>query len=205
MKSKLLSLRTFELPFVGLLLLVGVAFLLQMCYLSLAFNCLFGVVFLYVVQNYLRRRLTIQIPYTLLALVFLALQIDALGNYFRMYGQQFGPLQYDEFSHLTVQILVTPLLVWLVREILHKCGYPLPIRLTTFFAATTVFSLSAFYEIIELWDEVYFGGHRIWGPHDTPSDLQFDLCGIVVGSLLASLLLKSFETKARPVLQQFES
>ena len=205
MKSKLLSLRTFELPLVSLLFLAGAAFLLQMCYLSLAFNCLFGIVFLYVVQHYIRRRYAIPIPFTLLALVFLALQIDALGNYFRMYGQQFGPLQCDEFSHLTVQILVTPVIVWLVREILLKCGYPLPIRVTSFFAATTVFSLSAFYEIIELWDEVYFGGHRIWGPHDTASDLQFDLCGIVVGSLLASFLLKSLETKVRPVMQQFES
>ena len=53
------------------------------------------------------------------------------------------------------------------------------------------FSLSAFYEIIELWDEKYFHPNRIWGPLDTATDLQFDLCGIVIGTLLACVMLRT--------------
>jgi len=138
-------------------------------------------------------------------LVFAALQVDALGNYFRMYGQQFGPIQYDEFSHMTVQVLVTPIIVWLVRQLLDRLGYQLSLKLTAFFAATIIFSLSAFYEIIELWDEVYFQGHRIWGPHDTANDLQWDLCGIVIGTLLAHMVLRAIEAAPKQMLKQSQA
>jgi len=86
--------------------------------------------------------------------------------------------------------------------VFEKLGYELPLKLTAFFAATVVFSLSAFYEIIELWDEVYFHGQRIWGPHDTATDLQWDLCGIIVGSLLAFLLLREGQPMAGAVLEE---
>lgn len=191
-----------EMVVTTIALVSGAAFLLKMCYMSLAFNCVFGLVFLTVIYVYFQVRQRLQIPLVLLALVFAALEVDALGNYFHMYGQMFGPLQYDEFSHMTVQVLVTPVFVWLMRETLNKWDYELPIKLTAFFSATIVFSMSAFYEIIELWDEVYFGGHRIWGPHDTASDLQFDLCGIIVGSVLANILLKVIQTRARLSLQR---
>jgi len=124
-------------------------------------------------------------------MVFVALQIDALGNLLGMYGQKFGPLQYDEFSHMSVQLLVTPILVWLVQQTMEKLGHRLPLFLTAFFAGTTMFSLSAFYEIIELWDELYLHPHRIWGPLDTATDLQFDFCGILIGTLLGCLLLRA--------------
>src|SRR6185503_2548010 len=159
-----------ETPLVRLALFAGAAFLTKMCYLSLAFNTLFTVAFLAIFYWYLRARFNIRVPLVLLGLVFLALQVDALGNFFRMYGRQFGPMQYDEFAHLTVQVLVSPIIVWLAGRVLQHFGYRLPLKLTAFFAAAIVFSLSAIYEIIELWDEVYFGGHRIWGPYDTATD-----------------------------------
>src|SRR5262249_1904646 len=139
---------------------------------------------------YARLRHNVKVPARLLLLVFCALQIDALGNFFHMYGRQFGPLQYDEFSHLTVQILATPLIIWLADRALVNLDYNLSFRLKSFFAATTMFSLAAFYEIIELWDEVYFHGQRIWSTHDTATDLQWDLVGILVGTLVSSLALK---------------
>lgn len=185
------ALRKLELPAATLVVLCGAAFLLKMCYLSLTFNSIFGVCFLTIFYVYLRRRHEVNVPLVLLGLIFAALQVDALGNYFRMYGQAFGPMQYDEFSHMTVQVLVTPLFVWLVRQGLSRNGNALSPGVTALFSATVMFSLSAFYEIIELWDEVYAGGHRIWGPYDTANDLQWDLCGIVIGSLLAHLLLKT--------------
>ena len=182
------GLRRFEIPLVMLTLVAGAAFLTKMCYLSLAFNTIFVIVFLSIFYLYARARLNLQVPFALLATVFLALQVDALGNFFGMYGRQFGPMQYDEFAHMAVQVLVTPTIVWLVARTLEKSGYKLPLKLTAFFAAMIVFSLSAAYEIIELWDERYFGGQRIWGKYDTATDLQWDLCGILLGTLLSCLI-----------------
>ena len=178
----------------------GVAFLTKMCYLSLAFNTIFVIAFLTLFYFYVRARFKINIPIGLLILVFLALQVDALGNFFRMYGHQFGPMQYDEFAHTTVQVLVSPLIVWLAGRVLR--GYRMPLALTAFFAATVVFSLSAVYEIIELWDELYFGGHRIWGSYDTATDLQWDLCGIIIGTLFSCIMLRMTQTMNRPALEQ---
>jgi len=89
-----------------------------------------------------------------------------------------------------VQVLVSPIIVWLTGRVLQQRGLRLPLKLTAFFAATIVFSLSAIYEIIELWDEIYFGGHRIWGSYDTATDLQWDLCGIIVGTLFSCIMLR---------------
>ena len=182
--------RYLETPLVMLSIVAGAAFLTKMCYLSLAFNTIFVLIFLTIFYSYVRLRLNIQIPLTLLALVFLALQVDALGNFFRMYGRQFGPMQYDEFAHTMVQVLVSPIIVWLTGRVLQHFGYRLPLKLQAFFAATIVFSLSAIYEIIELWDEIYFGGHRIWGSYDTATDLQWDLCGIIVGTVFSCIMLR---------------
>jgi uncharacterized membrane protein YjdF len=182
--------RYLEIPVVGLALLAGAAFLTKMCYLGLAFNSIFVIIFLALVYWYVRARLNTQIPVGLLGLVFAALQVDALGNFFHMYGRQFGPMQYDEFAHMMVQVLVSPIIVWLLGRVLLQLGYRLPLKLTAFFAATIVYSLSAIYEIIELWDEIYFGGHRIWGSYDTATDLQWDLCGIIVGTLFSCIMLR---------------
>jgi uncharacterized membrane protein YjdF len=190
--------RYLEIPLVMLALVAGAAFLTKMCYLSLAFNSIFVIMFLGLFYSYVRLRLNIQIPIVLLALVFVALQVDALGNFFRMYGRQFGPMQYDEFAHMTVQVLISPIIVWLASRVLHQLGYRLPLKLTAFFAAAMVFSLSAIYEIIELWDEVYFGGHRIWGPYDTATDLQWDLCGIIVGTLFSCIMLRDTRDQLVP-------
>jgi hypothetical protein len=181
-------------------LVAGAVFLTKMCYLSLAFNTIFVIAFLTLFYFYVRARLKIAIPIGLLILIFLALQVDALGNFFHMYGHQFGPMQYDEFAHTTVQVLVSPLIVWLAVRVLDR--YRMPLVLTAFFAATVVFSLSAVYEIIELWDELYFGGRRIWGPYDTATDLQWDLCGIIVGTLFSCIMLRTTQTVNRPALEQ---
>ena len=190
--------RYFEIPVVTLALLAGAAFLTKMCYLSLAFNTIFVIVFLALVYFYVRARFEIKIPVVLSALVFAALEVDALGNFFHMYGHQFGPVQYDKFAHMVVQVLVSPIIVWLVGRVLQQCGYRLPLKLTAFFAATIVYSLSAIYEVIELWDEIYFGGHRIWGSYDTATDLQWDLCGIIVGTLFSCIMLRDTRDQLVP-------
>jgi len=188
--------RRFQLPIVVALVLTGSAFLLKMCYLSLAFNTLFGTTYLTAFYGFVRARYNVVVPTLLLAFVFVGLEIDALGNYFHMYGREFGPLHYDEFAHLTIQVLATPIIVWLMREAVERFGHKLSLGFTTIFAGTTIFSLSAFYKVIELWDELYFNGHRIWSLHDTANDLQFDLFGIILGALLAYALLRRTVTLA---------
>ncbi len=195
-------LRKFEVSLALLSLLGGVIFLLVMCHLSFAFNTVFGIVFLTLLYVYIRVRHKIDLPVLLLVLVFAALQVDALGNLFALYGTKFGPLHYDEFSHLTVQILVSPIIVWLVQHTFARLGHRLQLPLTAFIAGCMVFSLSAFYEIIELWDELYFHPKRIWGPLDTATDLQFDLCGIVIGTLLASVMLRTRNPATKPLLTE---
>lgn len=192
----MISLRKLELPLVVLALIVGAAFLLKMCYLSLLLNSIFGLVFLGCFYLYVNRRHQIRIPIALLVLVFAALQVDALGNYFRMYGRHLGPLQYDEFSHLAVQVLITPIIIWLVRKGLHRAGHNVSHTLSTLFAVTTMFSLAACYEIVELWDELYFGGQRIWSKYDTANDLQWDLLGILIGALISIPVLKMTDQRS---------
>ena len=71
-------LRKFETSLALLSLFAGVAFLLIMCHMSFAFNCVFGIVFLTLFYLYVRGRHKINLPVSLLALVFVALQVDAL-------------------------------------------------------------------------------------------------------------------------------
>ncbi|HEU4390780.1 MAG TPA: hypothetical protein VFV34_23450, partial [Blastocatellia bacterium] len=56
---------------------------------------------------------------------------------------------------------------------------------------TVTFSFCAYYEIIELWDELFWGDfERIHGSHDTSNDLQWDLAGIFTAALLTVLFFK---------------
>ncbi|HYG09712.1 MAG TPA: hypothetical protein VD835_07040 [Pyrinomonadaceae bacterium] len=184
-------LKRLELPITAALVIAGAAFLLKMCYLPLVTCTLLGGAWLAAVYWYVRALYKIVMPPLLLLLVFAALQVDALGNFFSMYGRAvFGSVMYDEFAHLAVQTLTMPLIVWLLSEVLRRFGQPLPLGLSIFFSVAVFFSLSAFYEIIELWDELYFGGQRIWSKHDAPNDLQWDFAGILIGALLAYVILR---------------
>ena len=183
--------RHLEFPVAVLLFLAGSAFLLKMCYLSLLQNTVYGGLLLSAFYGYVRARHRLKIPLALLLLVLAALEVDALGNYFRMYGQQFGPVMYDEFAHLAVQALTAPLIVWLAREGLARTGYRLPLGFVTVFSIMTLFSITGLYEIIELWDERYFQGQRIWSTHDAPNDLQWNLAGIIIGSVTTYVVMKS--------------
>jgi hypothetical protein len=123
----------FQWPILIVMFLAGSAFLLKMCYLSLAFNTVFGIVFLLAFYGFARARFDLVVPPVLLLLVLAGLEVDAVGNYFRMYGNQFGPLQYDEFAHLSIQVLVTPLIVWLTSAALEKFGQRLSLGFTICF------------------------------------------------------------------------
>ena len=122
-------LKRLELPITAALLFTGAAFLLKMCYLPYATCTLLGGAWLAAVYFYLRARYQIRLPPVLLFLVFAALQVDALGNFFSMYGRAvLGSVMYDEFAHLAVQALTMPL----VGSSRRACvvSAPLPLSLT---------------------------------------------------------------------------
>ncbi len=190
--------RGLELSIAALLFIIGSAYLLKMAYMPLVYVTTLGALFLLAVWLYARNRLGVRIPPIFMLLLLGAIEVDGLGNYFRMYGRRFGPIMYDEFSHMAVQILSTPIIVWLMREAITRLGYRLSLGFITFFSVTTIFSLSAFYEIIELWDELYFKGQRIWSTHDAPNDLQWDLAGIIIGAIAAYFVLRRQSHESNP-------
>lgn len=125
-----------------------------------------------------------RVPWWVLGALFLAVQVDLLGNHFHMYGREFGPVQYDEFAHMSGSALSVPAFIWALQEIMRRRGISLTRPWIGVLAVSISFSIAAIYEIIELWDELYFGGRRIWSPHDCPNDLQWDLGGKILGALL---------------------
>ena len=187
--------RATAIPVACFMFLSGALFLVKTPHLSLAFNSAFVVCFLAVTYGYARNQFALRIPLPLLFLVVVALQVDALGNVFHLYGTMVGPIRYDELAHLLVQALSTPVVIWIAREWSERAGLRIPSGLLTFGAASVMFSLTAFYEVLELWDELIFHGQRIWSLHDTAEDLQWDGCGIVVGVMLTTLVLRVKSTR----------
>ncbi len=184
---------------VGGLLLWGSVFLLRMAYLRIWYSTPICVAWLGAIWFYVKQRFDVKIPIVLLALVYASVALDGLGNLFDLYSTKYKYFQYDEFTHTAIPALTAPVIVWLLNEGLKRFGYRLPLWLVTFFAATTMFTISGFYEIIELWDDKYMWpqpGMRIHGPYDTPNDLQCDLIGLIVGGIAAYLILK--RQKSRP-------
>ena len=144
-------------------------------------------------RGYLKWRYRIQVPALALVLAFAAVGMDTAGNYFRWYQQLPWPVAYDVLAHATIPLLLTPSLMWLLRAWLEKVGYRLPLSVLAFFAANVNFALAAFYEVTEMWDDLYFDGQRIKGMFDTTRDLQFDLVGAIGGAVLTYTVMKTIE------------
>lgn len=186
-----------------LLMVVGlVVFLINTPYLSVGLNSVVVTLFLAGGYVLIRKQFGLHIPFPLLLMVFVALQVDALGNYFHLYRPDVKPIRYDEFAHLIVQALIMPMTIWVAQRLFEAANVRAPFALVASFAATSMFSLSAFYEVLELWDDRYFGGHRIWSLLDTSEDLQWDLCGVLLGTVLARLLLR--DAGSRPVARNLD-
>src|SRR5437763_9266879 len=147
---------------------------------------------LLLIYGFFRFRQNIIIPLSVIGCLAMAITLDVLGNLFQLYGQPFGPLpDYDIFTHFLGSGFSLVPVMWLLRATTRRMGIRLPQSMVGFFATTITFSLCAWYEILELWDELFFVHYnpeeRIHGSHDTASDLQFDLAGIVCFALFASL------------------
>ncbi len=170
---------------VEILILVSlglIIFLIKLPYLPTWLIALVTLLLMAVGGGHLRARYGLSLPPVILALLAGAVAVDGLGNAFHLYGRTFGPLMYDAFAHLVASALTVPVVIWVLGEVLHRRGQRLSLGWITVFGITGSFSVDAFYEVLELWDELYFGGQRIWGPYDAPRDLQWDLIGILIGA-----------------------
>lgn len=188
--------RSFELPVIAALFLAGTVFLLRLAYLPIWVSMPIGMGYVSVVAWFARQQYDFRIPLLLPVLAVLAVGVDGFGNYFGWYQEHFSLLQYDEIAHTLIPALTAPMIIWLLREGIVRFGYRLPLGLITFFAMTTMFTISGFYEVIELWDDKYMHdqpGMRIHGAYDTPNDLQFDLIGVTLGAVLTYAVMKRRE------------
>lgn len=163
---------------------------LNLAYRPIAVITVVSVLLLFSFQAYLRWRYGIKIPFLVLLLAFAAVEVDTVGNYFRWYQRVPWPVPYDVFAHFLIPAMLSPALVWMIRAWFEKLAYHLPLSIICFIAINVNFSLSGFYEIVELWDELYFGGKRVWGIYDTSRDLQHGLLGIVLGTGLSYAVMK---------------
>jgi len=166
------------------------ALLIRMPYRAPLTNGLYAGVALSLFYIYLRWRLDIRLPsFMLMGLVF-GVFLDILGNQFNLFSRTFGFIAYDVFTHFTTAALSLIPVMWLLLALIKRFDYRLPLGFVALFSVTTTFSLSAYYEILELCDEKFFGGHRIWTTHDTVHDLASDLSGIVIAAICYALAIR---------------
>jgi len=176
----------------------GVVFLLKLPHLHVWVVMPVCVAYLWAIYAFVKARYGVKIPLPLLLLAWASVALDSVGNLrfggsISMYETKFPYFQYDEFAHTTIPALIAPAVVWLLRAGLDYFGHRLPLGLVTFFAMAIMFTISGFYEVVELWDDKYMWpapGMRIHGAYDTPNDLQCDLIGLTVGGLMAYAILK---------------
>ncbi|MCI0392781.1 MAG: hypothetical protein MOB07_28955 [Acidobacteria bacterium] len=166
---------------------------LNLAYRSITVITVLSALFLFLFRAYLNLRYRIRIPFLVLLLAFAAVEIDTVGNYLQLYRRLPWPVPYDVFAHITIPAMLAPALVWLTRAWFEKLGYKLPLSVVCFISVNVNFSLSGFYEIVELWDDLYFGGTRIWEIYDTSRDLQNGLLGAVIGTAISYAVLRLSE------------
>jgi hypothetical protein len=166
-------------------------------------NTALTVPLLLLIYCFFRFRQNVVIPLGVVGCLAAAIALDVLGNFFQLYGKPFGPLpDYDIFTHFFGSGFSLVPVMWLLRATTRRMGIRLPQAMVGFFATTITFSLCAWYEILELWDELFFFHYnpeeRIHGSHDTANDLQFDLAGIVCFALIASLFFVLKDRREAP-------
>ncbi|MEW6737183.1 MAG: hypothetical protein AB1489_38215 [Acidobacteriota bacterium] len=192
------SLRKYEfLCFSVLAFLAKSMLLVRLPYRSASINALYTTLLLLLFYCYFRFRQKLILPPIMVCFLAVAVAVDVIGNFFGLYGLEFGPLQYDEFSHCLGAGLSLPPTLWLLRATTRRLGYKLPLDLLCFLSVSITFSFCAYYEILELWDEQYFNGKRLWTPQDSANDLQWDLTGIIVAVLISALVFKLSEREER--------
>jgi uncharacterized membrane protein YjdF len=190
-KGARLRLSAFEVLLAGMVALaMYTGLLLRLPYRSPWLNSLLSGITLATVYGYLRARLQIRLPWQLLACLLFAIVIDMVGNQFGLFSTRIASIPYDTLTHFITSALSLLAVMWLLMRLIRRFGYHLPLGLIAFFSLTTTFSLGAYYEITELLDERFFGGHRIWTTRDTVQDLAADLAGIILAAVCYTLAIR---------------
>jgi len=191
------SLKQYEFLFFSIFLFIcKSALLVRMPYRDWNANALYTSLILIAFYCYFRFRYKLTPPLILVFFLGAAVTIDIIGNFFHLYDKSLGPVKFDEFSHFLTAGFSLPPAMWLLRATTRRFGYRLPLNLLAFLSTTITFSFAAYYEILELWDEKFFGGKRLWTPTDSANDLQFGLAGIIVAALMTSIYFKLQERRA---------
>jgi uncharacterized membrane protein YjdF len=173
---------------------VGKSYLLvRLPYRSVESNTLLTTGLLVLFYCYFRFRYSIIPPLAVILFLAAAVGVDVIGNYLHLYGKEFGPVQYDEFSHFVGSACALVPTFWLLRATTSRFVFKLPLDFAAFLSVAITFSFCAYYEILELWDEKFFGGKRLWSPQDSANDLQWDLMGVIVAALAAVLFFRLTE------------
>ena len=190
---------------IALALMIMSALFVTMPYRGLFYNAIYTTVGLCGFFAYVKFRLGIGPPLLMIACPATAVLIDVIGNHFGLFSVTFGFLPYDVFAHFLGTGLCFVVVMWLVRAIIERFNYRLPLGMVTFFSVATTFGLSAFYEITELWDEDFFHGHRIWSTHDTSHDLASDITGTLIMATIYLLIVKARRRKESAATQKVHS
>ena len=127
-----------------------------------------------------------------------AVAVDILGNKLGLYGNPFGPLRdYDEFAHFAGSGFSAIAAYWLLRAGTKRMGYALSGRLLAFLSTTIAFTYCGWYEILELWDELFYGDFiRIHTWDDTANDLFYDFLGVIAFIAAAALFFTLKDRRA---------
>lgn len=152
---------------------------------------------------FFRFRFKAKPPVFILFCLFFAIGIDVAGNFFHLYGQKYFGIEYDEYTHMIGSACSLVPVMWAFRTTTRRMGFRLPNDLVAFLSTTITFSLCAYYEILELWDELFWGDmERIHGSHDTSNDLMWDLGGIIIAALISIMVFKFLDRREDAALQQ---
>ena len=182
------------------------ALLIRMPYRSVEMNTIYTLLLILLFYCFYRFRNKMIPPGAVVMFLAGAVAVDVLGNYFHLYGRDIGPqiflygaqispIAFDHISHFAGAGLSFPASMWLLRTGMRKMGHKLPLNLIAFLSVTITFSFASYYEVLELWDEKFFGGKRIWTLQDTSLDLQNDLIGIVVSALICTAVFKLIDRR----------
>jgi hypothetical protein len=148
---------------------------------------------------YFRFRQDIKAPLFVVLSLATAVAVDIFGNRWGLYGHPFGPLRdYDEFAHFAGSGFSAVAAIWLLRAGTRRMGYKLSPGLLGFMSTTIAFTYCGWYEILELWDELFYGDFvRIHTWDDTPNDLFYDFLGVIVFVAAVALFFRINEHVTR--------
>jgi uncharacterized membrane protein YjdF len=163
--------------------------LIRLPYREWPVNTLYTCSLLLFFYLYFRIRQNLIAPLFILFCLAAAVAVDILGNKLGLYGNPFGSLRdYDEFAHFAGSGFSAVAVMWLLKAGTRRMGFKIPPSLLTFLSTTVAFTYCGWYEILELWDELFYGDfERIHTWDDTANDLFYDFLGVIVFLLVAGL------------------